>query len=117
MAGFNFDIPNQAQEPVYTPIQPTQAPAMFAQNMTPYNIPFGQGASQFLTGQMAIPMQFGVDLPSYQTTPFLPGDFASFITTQATRPTKKESTVKIPIFNPATGTYTSVSVAGGPKTT
>ena len=75
-------------------------------------MPMGNaGVSQFLTGNLAIPMQFGVDLPAYESTPFSPGDFAAFMAAQSQGTAKKPI---IPVFNPATGTYSGVQTRGTP---
>ena len=114
MSGTIFDRDNQIQAPIsgYVPPQPVINPAVFAQNMAPYYMPdMGQGVSQFLTGNLAIPMQFGVDLPAYESMQFSPGDFASFMAAQSKGTAKKPI---IPVFNPATGTYSGVQAPGTP---
>ena len=110
MAGTNLErlMSPQAQQQPLNLAQPQASvtPEMLAQLMAPYMAQdTGAGVSQFLTGQMGIPMQFGVDLPSYETPQFVPGDFANFMRAQ------QAGTVKspvIPVFNPDTGTYSSV---------
>jgi hypothetical protein len=86
--------------------QGSMVPAMFAQDMQPFTSPtFGQGVSQFLTGQMGIPMQFGVDSPAYEPFQFSPGDFAAFM--RARDIPIGERSAAIPVFDSATGTYTA----------
>jgi hypothetical protein len=86
---------------------------MFAQDMQPYMAPnFGQGVSQFLTGQMGIPMQFGVDSPAYEPFKFSPGDFAAFMKAQGGGSSEAPM---IPVFDPATGTYTAYKAPALPK--
>jgi len=87
-------------------------PGITAQNMAPIQFPaegmqgqFGQGVNQFLTGQMGVPMQFVVDVPSYERVVFNPGDFANFMRARATE--VGERSAAIPVFDPATGTYTA----------
>jgi hypothetical protein len=98
-----FDQPAQ---PVQQPVQNAYfVPAIQAQNAVPYSSPnFGAGVSQFLTGNMAIPMQFGVDIPAYEMPQYTPGNFVDFMNVQ------KQGTAEnpvIPVYNPATGTYSA----------
>jgi hypothetical protein len=85
-------------------------PAMLAQDMVPYravpyNAGLNQGVAQFLTGSTPIPMQFGVNVPAYENFAFNPGDFSRFM--QAMNSPIGEGSVGIPVYNPATGTYTT----------
>ena len=109
MAGTNLETlmsPRQQQPLNYAQPQATVTPEMLAQLMAPYMAQnTGAGVSQFLTGQMGIPMQLGVDLPSYETPQFVPGDFANFMRAQQSGTASNPS---IPVFNPETGTYSSV---------
>lgn len=109
MAGTIFDNFGRPRTPVTVPgyVQPQAVinPAVTAQSIEPFLVPnTGQGVSQFLTGNLAIPMQFGVDLPEFQSMPFNPGDFASFMKAQGGGSAKAPM---IPVFDPATGTYTA----------
>jgi hypothetical protein len=80
-------------------------PEVYAQMMAPYAMPSsGAGVSQFLTGNLGIPMQFGVDLPAYNMPQFRPGDFSEFMQIQSQG--TPENPV-IPVYNPQTGGYDS----------
>ena len=92
----------QSQQP-----QVVITPEVFAQIMAPYAMPSsGAGVSQYLTGQMGIPMQFGVDLPAYNMPQFRPGDFSEFMKIQSRGTPEKPV---IPVYNPLTGGYDSPS--------
>jgi hypothetical protein len=112
MAGTNLQrlMAPQAQQPqpmasVAQP-QAVVTPEILAQIMAPYAMQnTGAGVSQFLTGQMGIPMQFGVDMPVYDTPQFTPGDFANFM--RARNQSFGDRSAAIPVFNPNTGTYTA----------
>jgi len=115
---FGQQMPSQIQPTKVTaPVVSQLFEPMNMQNMGGQTAPMGNaGVSQFLTGQMAIPMQFGVDLPAYESTPFVPGDFAAFMAAQGSaNKNLAKSNVSIPVFNPATGTYTAVKAPGVPK--
>ena len=108
MAGTNLEalMAPQQQTANFAQPQATVTPEMLAQFMAPYMAQnTGAGVSQFLTGQMGIPMQFGVDMPSYETPQFVPGDFANFM--RARDQSFGERSAAIPVFNPSTGTYTA----------
>ena len=110
MAGTNLEtlMAPQQQTANFAQPQATVTPEMLAQLMAPYMAQdTGAGVSQFLTGQMGIPMQFGVDMPSYETPQFMPGDFANFMRAQQAGTTKSPV---VPVFNPSTGGYTSMRV-------
>ena len=103
MSGSVFDKTTQPiPENLYTPPTPEYFPGITAQNMVPFNMGPGMGVSQFLTGQMGIPMQFNVDVPSYERMNLTPGDFAKFMKVQSQGTAKKPV---IPVFNPVTGDY------------
>jgi hypothetical protein len=113
MAGTNLEtlMAPQGQQPQqmlnFTQPQPSITPEILAQLMAPYAMPSsGAGVSQFLTGQMGIPMQFGVDLPAYETPQYTPGDFQAFVGAQKAG----KNMVGIPVFDPNTGGYSTVQV-------
>ena len=112
MAGTNLEalMAPQQQTANFAQPQATVTPEMLAQLMAPYMAQnTGAGVSQFLTGQMGIPMQFGVDLPQFETTQFMPGDFASFMRSQSRGTSEKPV---IPVYNPQTGGYESFAAGG-----
>ena len=91
----------RVQELLVQDINQRMQGAAYPQAMEPQ---FGQGVNQFLTGQMGIPMQFGVDVPAYDSYQFSPGDFAAFMKAQGGGSAKSPM---IPVFDAATGTYTA----------
>ena len=97
---------NAQEEPQqYAQPQVVITPEVYAQMMAPYAMPSsGAGVSQFLTGNLGIPMQFGVDLPAYNAPQFRPGDFSEFMKIQSQG--TPENPV-IPVYNPLTGSYNS----------
>jgi len=99
----------QPQQPQYAQPQAVITPEIIAQMVAPYSMPSsGAGVSQFLTGNLGIPMQFGVDLPAYNMPQFRPGDFSEFMKVQS-RGTPENPV--IPVYNPLTGGYDSPSGA------
>lgn len=104
----------QPQQSQYVQPQAVITPEVIAQMMAPYAMPSsGAGVSQFLTGNLGIPMQFGVDLPAYNMPQFRPGDFSEFMKIQS-RGTPENPV--IPVYNPITGGYDSpskLSLGGG----
>jgi hypothetical protein len=107
-----FEQPQQPQQQV-TVEQLQQLAKMFpgiqqqfAQPVMPA-MPQGDiyGAARFLGGDLAIPMSFNVDVPAYERMNMTPGSFQNFMAAQSVKAPKGAAT--IPVFNPATGTYTT----------
>jgi hypothetical protein len=89
--------PAQAPMPQVTP---EMIQAILASQAQPTMMQPGFGANRFLTGEMGLPMQFGVDVPAFTPFQMQPGDFSSFLAAQS----KKNPA---PVFNPSTGTYST----------
>lgn len=93
------------EQPVQVPLPelpPEIIQAIIASQMQPVAMQPGFGANRFLTGQMGIPMIFGVDVPAYTPFQMQPGDFRSFMSAQDFSDSKDPV---IPVFNPSTRTY------------
>lgn len=111
MAGMlNQPMQVQAPQVAAQPAQPQMLPTFPVQAM-PFDMGQGYGAARFLTGDAMIPLNFNV--PSQEFTPpqFTPGNFASFMEAQRTLPSifGSKKTISVPVYNPSTGTYTSVT--------
>lgn len=102
MAG--IDMARLMQQPVQQTPQPQLTPemvqAIIASQMQPVIMQGNFGANRFLTGNMAIPMTFGVDVPAYTPFRMQPGSFENFLAAGGGEKTP-------PIFNPVTRTYTT----------
>jgi hypothetical protein len=104
MAGMQSVINQAVAQPVQQPmpqITPEMVQAIIASQMQPVAMERGLGAARFLTGEMGLPMQFGVDVPAYQPFQMQPGDFRSFMAAQDFSDSKNPV---IPVFDPSTGT-------------
>jgi hypothetical protein len=102
----NQAVAQQAQpvaQPIMPQITPEMVQAIIASQAQPVAMQRGLGAARFLTGEMGLPMQFGVDVPAYQPFQMQPGDFMSFMAAQDFSDSKNPV---IPVFDPSTGTYT-----------
>jgi hypothetical protein len=116
MAGMQSVMNQAVAQPVQQPVQqpmpqitPEMVQAIIASQMQPVAMERGLGAARFLTGEMGLPMQFGVDIPTYQPFQMQPGDFASFVATQDFRKAKNPV---IPVFDPTTGGYIGMRTGG-----
>lgn len=101
-------------QPVQVPLPqlpPEIIQAIIASQMQPVAMQPTFGANRFLTGQMGIPMTFGVDVPAYTPFQMQPGDFSSFMAVQDFSDSKNPV---IPVFNPSTRTYQAVRSTPAP---
>jgi hypothetical protein len=87
MAGILNQLPVQQQ--AQPQITPEMVQAIIASQMQPVAMQGNFGANRFLTGNMALPMTFGVDVPAYETYSFKPGDFSKF--KEQAQPTRQSS--------------------------
>jgi hypothetical protein len=101
MAGILNQLPVQpVQQQAQPQLTPEMVQAIIASQMQPVAMQGNFGANRFLTGNMALPMTFGVDVPAYTPFQMQPGSFQNFLAAGGGEKAP-------PIFNPATRTYTA----------
>lgn len=109
MAGVFNQLRSQPQQPVVVNPMPQyidQTLPNFPISPYVYNPIQGLGAARFLTGNVPIPMEFGVPQTEYRTYQFQPGPYKQFV--EALDFSDPKNPV-IPVYNPQTGMYEAVS--------